>query len=507
MVNQLAPFIFLFLIGTTVINFLIAVAARANTKYEEFNQLVYYWASLFFTYLAAAFLSHSEKEIAFAFFLQFIPTFFTCKMFRDAREMSFSWIYFGSIHVVGMLISTYLILATDVGFTPSLIPVIITTSLPWFKPIWNTLVTDRHDADWLSTGMAFMFITAIIHNFNYAFFRLDESSAWWGWAISIAQYQCCSIFLNLLMNQRREKKERKNLQLVIEQLSGRPDVSNHLAIDELYRHLELQIAQREEITRELQTINMHLEEEREMNEILIKTVSHDLANPLTVINAYMEMLHTGRIPPEETDKIWIRMKSNTQSALDMISRIRNAIVTRTQANLVAIHKVSVDRSLKKVIELFETRLKEKKLSIHYNNTVPLDMFVAAEENALTEHVLTNIISNAIKFSFEGGEITIHVLDAGENIQIDIKDQGTGIKEKRLEKRLLHSTEGTKGESGTGFGLMVLGYFVRKFGGTFTIKSQTDGFARGTTVSLYLKKSDSLFLPTLSPAQNSSQYYN
>jgi len=48
------------------------------------------------------------------------------------------------------------------------------------RPIWHALVTNRRDASWIEKGMAYVFITGIVNHFNYALFRLDESTAWSG---------------------------------------------------------------------------------------------------------------------------------------------------------------------------------------------------------------------------------------------------------------------------------------------------------------------------------------
>ncbi|WP_408096023.1 sensor histidine kinase [Peredibacter sp. HCB2-198] len=288
----------------------------------------------------------------------------------------------------------------------------------------------------------------------------------------------------IIIIRRRQEFERKNLELTIEKLSGAP-LNRKLNSAELYQELAYQVGIKEELTRELQNSNSHLEEEREMNEILIKTVSHDLANPLTVINAYIDMINSGRIPEEDRKMIWDRIKMNTKSALDMIARIRDAIVTRNQASIVAINDVSIDRSLKRLITQFESRLEEKNIKVKYENGAPLDTLVAAEENTLTEHVFANVLSNSLKFSHEGSEIIIKVFDIGPTIRVEFQDFGVGIDHERLEKRLLHTTEGTRGELGSGFGVMVMGYFLRKFGASYLI--QSDGPGTGTTIIINLRR--------------------
>lgn len=483
--NEVVKYIFLFLIGTTVLNFAIALAARVKTQSKEFNDLLLYWSSLFLNFFVVALLSKTTNQIAFAYFFQVVPTFIIASILMRSRGLTPNWKLYGTTYAVGAGLSAILLLQTNVGFTISLLPVTTAICFPLLRPTVDTLFVHSKDANWIEKGMAYLFIAGAVNHFNYAIFRLEEAHAWWGWSVSIAQYQCLSIFLPLLINHRRALKERRNVELALEKLSGQ-NTHYNVEIDDLYRTLELQIGQKEELTRKLQNANLHLEEEREMNEILIKTVSHDLANPLTVINAYIDMLHAGRIPEEDKIMIWDRIKMNTRTALDMIARIRDAIVTRNQASIVAIHDVSVDRSIHRLLNQFDTRLREKNLKVVYENNIPLDVFVAAEENTLTEHVFANILSNAIKFSYENSEIKIKVTQNDQAVKIEFRDFGIGIDSERLEKRLLHSTEGTSGEIGSGFGVMVMGYFLRKFGASYNIHS--DGLNLGTNVCIHLKKS-------------------
>lgn len=499
--DAVAKYIFLFLIGTTVLNLAIALAARVKTQSREFNILLWYWSSLFLNFAATAILSGSPKHIAYSYFFQFIPSILGSKILADSRGFAFNTKLLSGLQIVGMTISSIL-LESGFDFTISLIPVTTTICIPIIYTSWKTLVNGNYESNWIEKGMAYISLTGIINHYNFAFFRLDPNAAWWGWSISIAQYQCYSVFLPLLINHHRATRERRNVELALEKLSGQ-NTNYNVEIDDLYRTLELQIGQKEELTRKLQNANLHLEEEREMNEILIKTVSHDLANPLTVINAYIDMLHAGRIPEEDKVMIWDRIKMNTRTALDMIARIRDAIVTRNQASIVAIHDVSIDRSIKRLMNQFDTRLREKNIKLTYDSSIPLDSFVAAEENTLTEHVFANILSNAIKFSYVGSEIKIKVSQNDQGVKVEFRDFGMGIDNERLERRLLHSTEGTAGEIGSGFGVMVMGYFLRKFGASYNIHSE--GLGLGTCVTINLKKSSDKSLKLKSMRETANIY--
>lgn len=474
--NEISKYIFFFLIGTTVINFILAVVARIKIKDKKINYLIYYWLAVFLTYFAVATLSKTPTEIAFAYYFQFISCSLMAKLLMDSRGIKFNYKFYVPLQMLGYIISTYLLLQTEAGFTLSLLPVTFTTALPLAHPAWNSLVSHRHESNWIEKSMAIMFITGIIHNFNYAFFRLDPNAAWWGWAVSIAQYQCLSIFLPLLMNYQRENKERKNIETILERLSGSKITSSH-NIDQLYEKLEEQITVKQEL-------NQRLEEEREINVILIKTISHDLANPMTVIKSYLEMINSGRIPQKDHAQTLERIKDSTKSALDMIQRIRNAIVTRNQSSLTTIQDVDVDYAIKNLLTMFETHLNNKNIKVIYENMLSPNIFVAAETKTLTEHVFANVMSNAIKFSYPDSIIRILVTHRDRHVYIEFVDQGMGFNQLRTEKGYIHPNEGTKGELGSGLGLILMGYFLRKFEGSYAISS--DGQGKGTKVVIQLK---------------------
>ncbi len=504
-------YIFLFLLGTTVLNLAIAFTARIKSKNQEFNQLIYYWISTLLSYVAVAVLSDGPVEIAFSSFFIVAPVFMLAKMLLGSRGKPFRWRLYSSIFVAGALVSTYLLLYTDLGFTYSLLPVNLCTSLALWEPSLLVLIFERRASNWIEKAMGFVLLLGWAHHLNFAFFRLDPQNAWWGWSVSLAIYQCLSIFLVLLINHKRESRERENLVTALTRISGL-SMHQEQGLDDLHRKLQLQISLKEELTLELQKANVQLREEREMNEMLIKTISHDLANPLTVVNAYADLLHTGKIDENEKGIVWDRLKISTRTALDMIYRIRNAIVTRNQANFIHLASVSIDEAINETIHMFDSRLKEKKLTVTYRNLESEPLFVEAEEKSLVDHVLCNLMSNAVKYSYEGGEIQLTTRSMEETIEVEFKDFGCGISPNRMTKNLLHTTRGTQGEQGSGFGLMIMGYFVRKFGGSYEILPRTTESSKGTSIVLRLKRSPTasakVDAPTASPILNpgSSEIY-
>lgn len=279
-----------------------------------------------------------------------------------------------------------------------------------------------------------------------------------------------------LLNLQRSNRERNKIEMILSRLSGEK-FHGPTTMEQLYENLEKQISEKQEL-------NQRLEEEREINVILIKTISHDLANPMTVIKSYLEMISSGRIPQKDHGQILGRISDSTKSALNMIQRIRNAILTRNQSSLTKIGAVDVDLSVKNLLTLFETRLNEKNIKVIYEHGPTHGNFVAAESKALTEHVFANVLSNAIKFSYPNSTIRILVTQNDNHVYVEFVDYGMGFNQLRTEKGYIHPNEGTNGEMGSGLGLILMGYFLRKFEGSYAISSE--GQDKGTKVVIQLK---------------------
>jgi len=123
------------------------------------------------------------------------------------------------------------------------------------------------------------------------------------------------------------------------------------------------------------------------------------------------------------------------------------------------------------LTLHENPMREKQ--IKPNVDIPGDSFVFADKNMLNT-VIRNLISNAVKFC-DKGEIFVKVIDGNGQYTVSITDTGVGMSEEKassiFEISKSKTTEGTRGEPGTGLGLIICKEFVEKIGGTIGVKSE------------------------------------
>jgi signal transduction histidine kinase len=125
------------------------------------------------------------------------------------------------------------------------------------------------------------------------------------------------------------------------------------------------------------------------------------------------------------------------------------------------------------IESFSTSATQKLITL--NHSIKPNLFATADLQ-MVKTILRNLINNAIKYSYIGGEIIISALKKDKFVEIDVKDNGVAVSQiaqrDLFQQSELHSTKGAKNEYGTGLGQMICQEFVEMHGGIIRIKSES-----------------------------------
>jgi signal transduction histidine kinase len=203
---------------------------------------------------------------------------------------------------------------------------------------------------------------------------------------------------------------------------------------------------------------------------LLRTLFHDLANPLQVL--FLE--YEAGVEVERIRRSFRRM----HKVLNLAASLEN-----TPMALLAVELAPLLQALD---DLHQKSLQAKGLGLEITCEACRAM---AEPELLLESVLGNLMANAIKFSPPGGGLRLEAGRKGEWVEIRLVDQGPGIPASTVEalhKGLrLESTPGSLGEPGSGFGLGLARDYVEQMGGKLSFRVAPDG---GTTAVVQLKAS-------------------
>jgi len=136
-------------------------------------------------------------------------------------------------------------------------------------------------------------------------------------------------------------------------------------------------------------------------------------------------------------------------------------------------------------DLLEINANQKNLSLHVDCRHNSQIY--GDEEMVTT-ILRNLTSNAIKFTDQGGKVTITTSEDEQEVYVSVSDNGMGISEENQKKLFKidqnYSTYGTQKERGTGLGLILCSEFVKNHGGRIWIDSEIN---KGSTFTFTLPK--------------------
>jgi len=240
------------------------------------------------------------------------------------------------------------------------------------------------------------------------------------------------------------------------------------------------LLQKEEIEKQA----AKLKELNDFKDVTFSVLSHDLRSPVNALTGTMMMLDEKLITPEE----FAMHKNELNNKLQSVSLLLENMLYWAQSRMKGEHSLDIEklgmkRKTLKTMAVLKDAALQKNISLTHN--VPEDLVAYGDANQI-DIVLRNILSNAIKFTPEGGTVTINGYKSGSTTQLSITDSGVGMSDEQLSKLFndltLNSTRGTGGEKGTGLGLQLCYEFIKKNGGDIVVTS-TPG--KGSTFTITL----------------------
>lgn len=205
----------------------------------------------------------------------------------------------------------------------------------------------------------------------------------------------------------------------------------------------------------------------------VSNVSHELRTPLTTMRSYLEALEDGAWRDEEIAPNFLEVTRNeTERMIRLVNDLLQLSKMDSPDYQLSKEWVNFVEFFDRIIDRFEMT---KEQHVTFKRNLPKEaIFIEIDEDKLTQ-VLDNIISNAMKYSPEGGQITFFVKEEEDKIIVSIKDQGIGIPKENIGKIFERFYRVDKARSrklgGTGLGLAIAKEMVQAHGGSIWVKSE------------------------------------
>ena len=202
-------------------------------------------------------------------------------------------------------------------------------------------------------------------------------------------------------------------------------------------------------------------------------VSHELRTPLSLIlGPIRSILSQNSLTEEERHLLSMADKNGTQLN-QLVDEILDFSKLESQRVEIQESSVNLYLFLQQLIDRFEYLRDTKQIEFTFDFQGDKEMKVELDQNKL-EKVITNLLSNAFKFTPRGGKISVRQVDEGENLLLQVEDSGAGIGPKDLPnifKRYYQAANQPVAQAGTGIGLALSYQYVNLFGGEMWVESE------------------------------------
>ncbi len=220
----------------------------------------------------------------------------------------------------------------------------------------------------------------------------------------------------------------------------------------------------------------------------LANMSHELRTPLNAIIGFSEMIEHQLLGPVENKKYSeyaTGIRESGEHLLDLISDILDMSKIEAGKYSLDLSSIRLTDIIKSAVKMVKGRAEEGKIRLEVDESLGKDIKLVADARALKQIIL-NILTNAVKFTKEGGSVWMECHPREEHLTLKICDTGIGIPANQLASVLRPfeqvSSHYTKDYEGTGLGLSITKELVELHGGSIHIES-TVGIGTAVTVRL------------------------
>jgi len=235
------------------------------------------------------------------------------------------------------------------------------------------------------------------------------------------------------------------------------------------------VTEKSAMVRDLRRVNEELAKTNRAKSTFLSMVSHELRTPLSVVRGYLSLILEGKIGPEP-ERILDALRVADKRARHLQHLIEELLdLSRIESGRLSLHKepIAVGKHVREVVEMFRGDQDRRKLSIDIE--IPEALPDALADHDKIHQIFTNFLSNAVKFTGEGGRIVVSGRVAGTMLEFVVSDTGIGIPADKLslvfDKFYQVDSSDKRMYPGTGLGLAIVKMIVTALGGSVRVESR------------------------------------
>lgn len=231
-----------------------------------------------------------------------------------------------------------------------------------------------------------------------------------------------------------------------------------------------------------------LKEKENFRKEFVGNVAHELKTPIFSIQGYILTLLEGAIEDPNFNKKFLMKAAKSVERMTMIVEDLDTITQFESGNLsLDIEKIDIVELTREVLEIRDNEAENKGITLKFNKAYDRPIYVKADSFRISQ-VLTNLITNSIKYGKEGGKTTIRFFDLEEQILVEVEDDGPGIDEEHLprlfERFYRVDKSRSRNQGGTGLGLAICKHIVEAHKQSIDVRSAP---GKGSVFSFTLQR--------------------
>ncbi len=216
-----------------------------------------------------------------------------------------------------------------------------------------------------------------------------------------------------------------------------------------------------------------------MRNNFVADVSHEIKTPLSVIQGYADLLQSRELSAEKRAEYTYRLSKAIESLTNLVTNILKINRIENQ-EIVSKEEFSLDEQIRCSVLNYIDEIENKSITLD----IDLEEAVICSEKSLLEAVWNNLISNAVKFTDKGGDISISLKKEKDCFCVKVADTGCGISSEDINRifEKFYQCDTSHSQEGNGLGLAMVKQIIDKLGGSIKVSSEV---GKGTTFIVYI----------------------